>query len=193
MPEKDFSNGTRTHEPSLRELTVDMDGKVDTINEKIKNLHNLIDERDRLYSERNDSQKVAVDAALAAAKEQTGASFASSEKAIVKAENAQNEYNARSNEFRATLADQAERLASKNELNTINSNLEDKISRHDEDIRILREAQSKNTGKDETKIVGKDDNRVLIAIIISGLVALMGLAGLAITILTLVMKSRGSG
>jgi hypothetical protein len=182
MPEKNCTNGTRTHEPSLRELTVDMDGKVDTINEKIKNLHNLIDERDRLYSERNTTQKVAVDAALTAAKEQTGASFASSEKAIVKAENAQSEYNARSNEFRATLADQAERLASKTELVTVNKNLEDKISRHDDDIRILREALSKTTGKDEIKTTGKADNLIFIAIIIQTIMMLLGFAGFALAL-----------
>jgi hypothetical protein len=40
-------------------------------------------------------------------KEQTRASFEASEKAIVKAENAQRDYNVRSNEFRGQLDDQA--------------------------------------------------------------------------------------
>ena len=49
----------------------------------------IIDERDRLYKERDDSRRTAVDAALTAVKEQTKASFDASEKAIVKAEEAQ--------------------------------------------------------------------------------------------------------
>jgi hypothetical protein len=82
---------------------------------KIKALRDVVDERDRLYKERDESRKTAVDAALQAAKEKTSDAFIASEKAIVKAEDAQREYNARSNEFRGQLDDQAKTLLPRNE------------------------------------------------------------------------------
>ena len=114
MANGDNDNG-RTHEPNLRELTSDLDGLKNLFFEKVKSLRDLMDERHSLYKERADSQKTAVDDALAAQKEQTSAAFVSSEKAIVKAEEAQTAYNTRSNEFRGTLDDQAKLLLSRTE------------------------------------------------------------------------------
>jgi formaldehyde-activating enzyme involved in methanogenesis len=68
----------------------------------------IMDERDRLYEAKFkaaetavttalSSAEKAVNAALAAQEKQTASSFAASEKAIVKAEEAQREYNIRSN------------------------------------------------------------------------------------------------
>lgn len=53
----------------------------------------IIRELDRRLTDRAEAQDKAVSAALIAAKEQTTQSFAASEKAIVKAENSQREYN----------------------------------------------------------------------------------------------------
>jgi hypothetical protein len=90
--EKRCDNG-RTHDPTLRELTEILDRTKELLLDKIENLSDIMDERDRLYKERYDSQKTAVDDALAAQKEQTAQSFAASEKAIVKAEDSQRIYN----------------------------------------------------------------------------------------------------
>jgi len=91
----DPANG-RTHEPSLREITGDVDA-----------LRELMDERDRRYEDRFNAQQKAVEAALAAQEKQTLAAFNSGEKAIAKQEAAQASYNERTNEFRGQLADQA--------------------------------------------------------------------------------------
>jgi hypothetical protein len=83
----------RTHEPNLRELTAEIDGLRDLTNTRFTYVEKVQDERHQLYKERAESQKVAVDDALAAQKEQTTASFQASEKAIVKAEESQKVYN----------------------------------------------------------------------------------------------------
>lgn len=124
----------------------------------------------RLYNERSISAKTAVDAALIAAKsalvaafiaqdKMTTAAFASAEKAITKAEEAQKEYNARSNEFRGQLDDQAKQLMPRAEALGLFKSEDDKTeTRFNEltksadimrqDISILREARSELSGKE---------------------------------------------
>lgn len=68
----------RTHEPSLREITVQLDG-----------LDRLYEERDRRYEDRFKAQELAVAAALAAQEKLTAAAFAASKEAILKAEASQ--------------------------------------------------------------------------------------------------------
>lgn len=77
---------------------------------EVRHLQALIDERDRRYTERFDAQERAVQAALAAAEKLVSTAFAASEKAVLKQEQAQADYNIRSNEFRGQLADQAKML-----------------------------------------------------------------------------------
>jgi len=79
-------------------------------------LEAIILERDRRYEQRF------IDAKLL-----TDASFASSEKAIVKAEEAQREYNVRSNEFRGQLDDQAKLLMPRTEVTALMKAIEDKM------------------------------------------------------------------
>jgi hypothetical protein len=81
-----------------------------TLRVELASLRQLVDERDRLYGSQFAGSRTAVDAALTAQKEQVAAAFLASEKAIVKAEDAQREYNVRSNEFRGQLDDQAKTL-----------------------------------------------------------------------------------
>src|ERR1700722_3073367 len=66
-------------------------------------LVSIIEERDRLYDMRFKASETAVNAALAAQEKAVTAAFTASEKAIVKAEDAQKDYNNRSNEFRGQL------------------------------------------------------------------------------------------
>lgn len=80
------------------------------IKELRENVGIKIDERDRLYDTRFKAAEVAVNAALAAQEKAVTAAFLASEKAIVKAEDAQKDYNQRSNEFRGQLDDQAKTL-----------------------------------------------------------------------------------
>lgn len=99
-------NGARTHEPTLRELTTELDGLRELLLAKLEASKEVINERDKLYKERDDSRRTAVDAALAAAKEQTKASFDASEKAIVKAEEAQKSYNVAHNDLARKMDEQ---------------------------------------------------------------------------------------
>ncbi len=108
------------------------------VKERIDALRELVDERDRLYKERDDSRRTAVDAALTAAKEKTTDAFIASEKAIVKAEDAQREYNARSNEFRGQLDDQAKTLMPRFESDAKFAAIENKL----ETYRNERQSQS---------------------------------------------------
>jgi hypothetical protein len=78
-------------------------------------LERVIDERDRQYDMRFRAAEIAVNAALAAQEKAVTSAFAASEKAIIKAEDAQREYNQRSNEFRGQLDDQAKLLIQRSE------------------------------------------------------------------------------
>lgn len=133
-------------------------------------IERIMDERDRLYDARFRAaetavsaalaaQEKAVGAALAAQEKQTSSSFIASEKAIVKAEDAQRDYNQRSNEFRGQLDDQAKMLMPRNEANTMFGAMEEKLralaSAHaaridatQNDVASLRESRSAVGGKD---------------------------------------------
>ena len=153
-----IDNGSRTHEPSLRELTAQLDDLKELLIAKHEATKTIMDERDRLYDTRFRAADTAVSAALSAQEKQTTLVFQASEKAIVKAEEAQREYNIRSNEFRGQLDDQAKTLMPRPETLTLFKALEDKIySVRDEataranalgkDIADLRESRSEGSGK----------------------------------------------
>ena len=82
-------------------------------------MQRLVDERDKQYDARFRTAEIAVTVAFAAQKESTANAFLASEKAIVKAEEAQRAYNERSNEFRGQLDDQAKMLMPRSEVNTL--------------------------------------------------------------------------
>lgn len=125
-------------QPTIRELAVEVDS-----------LRRIMDERDRLYAERDTSRRTAVDAALTAAKEQTASSFAASKEAIIKAEQAQHDYNMRSNEFRGQLDDQAKRLISRAEVDALIKNFDEKLVRLEMETRVNREAIGNSASKGE--------------------------------------------
>ncbi len=103
-------------------------------------LEKLIDERDLNYKDR-------VQVAIAAQKALTDASFAASEKAVLKAEEAQREYNLRSNEFRGQLDDQAKTLMPRVETDGRFAALEAKLNEVKSDVSDLRESRSAIGGK----------------------------------------------
>lgn len=125
------------------------------LRQHVEDLDRLYTERDRMYSERDASAKLAVKDALAA-----------NDKAITKAEMAQSEYNARSNEFRGQLDDQAKTLMPRNEFASVIANINSKIDRNSEDIRFLREGGGAVIKDGATKGV-KDETRANIAILVS--------------------------
>ena len=163
------------NEDAIREIIDERDkryeahfARIETqILSEIKGLRDMVDERDRRYGERDEARQKAVDAALAAQKEQTASSFTASEKAIVKAEDAQKEYNARSNEFRGQLDDQARRLIPRTEVEARVKSREEKFARQDLDIRSLRESRSGETAGSQGRGDASDQTRANMAMAIS--------------------------
>jgi len=118
----------RTHEPALREVVSDLDGLKWLLLSKLEAVREINDERDRLYKERDESRTTAVDAALTAVKEQTKASFDASEKAIVKAEEAQKAYNVAHNDLTRKLDEQNKATMPRSETEARFHSLEEKVN-----------------------------------------------------------------
>src|ERR1700674_755088 len=95
----DKDQNGRTHEPSLRELTSELDGVKLWLLEKVESLRDLMNERHALYKERSDSQKTALEAALAAANAKNDATSAAGKEDITKYKNAQTAYNTNHNDI----------------------------------------------------------------------------------------------
>ena len=157
---KDEPNGVRTHEPSLRELTAELDGMRDLLLEKIEATKGILDERDKLYTERALSGGKAVDAALKAAETLTNAAFAASEKAIVKAEEAQKSYNQSHNDLARKMDEQGKATMPRPEVETRFHSLEEKIG-------VIRDALAASGGVVLGGKAIKDDNRTNIGIIVA--------------------------
>jgi ATP-dependent Clp protease ATP-binding subunit ClpA len=104
---------------------------LDTLHEHLVSMieasDRLMVERDRMYDMRFRTAETAVNAALVAQDKQTSSSFLASEKAVLKAEEAQREYNVRSNEFRGQLDDQAKMLMPRAEVAALLKAMEEKI------------------------------------------------------------------
>lgn len=90
-------------------------------------LERIVDERDKQYDARFRAAEIAVSAALSAQEKSTKDAFLASEKAIIKAEDAQREYNARSNEFRGQLDDQAKTLMPRPETTALFRAVDEKL------------------------------------------------------------------
>lgn len=84
--------------------------------QQIVDLKDYLAERDLRYEQRFHAQEAAVIAALSAQKELTGAAFASSEKAITKADANSEKWMLNANEWRASMLDREEKFASRIEM-----------------------------------------------------------------------------
>jgi hypothetical protein len=104
------------------EMTDDIGSSQWTLQTLQDHLVMLINANDKRYDERDKSTKVAMDAALAAAKE-----------AVIKAEGASEKRFDSVNEFRATLADQQRTLMPRAEVELLYKTLSDKIDALTED------------------------------------------------------------
>lgn len=161
-------NGNRTHEPSLRELTAELDGLREVLISKIDALKERMDDRDKVYRERDTDRKVAVDAALAAADRQTKASFEASEKAIVKAEEAQKAYNSAHNDL-------ARKMDEQNKATMPRSETETRFSAIAEKVEEIRRTLAQGSGARDGGRMIKDETRGNIAIVVSVIGVLIAL------------------
>jgi hypothetical protein len=149
--------------------------RMDTLKEF---LISLITSNDKRYQESFESQRQAVKDALAAQKELTTAAFNSSEKAIVKAEDAQRDYNQRSNEFRGQLDDQAQTLMPRTETNVLIAGLNDKLA---DQAKIIETLSTR-----VTTIEGRGDGKnAMWQYLVVGISALLGIVGIITFIISL--------
>lgn len=144
-------------------VTMQMSLADSNISQRVDQLRTIIDERDRLYDSRFRASEIAVQAALLAQKEAVANAFLASEKAIIKAEDAQREYNLRSNEFRGQLDDQAKLLMQRSEalglLNASDNKLETMRLFFDSKLESQRQAFEKSNEGLLKEIAGLRESR----------------------------------
>ncbi len=130
----------------------------------------MFHEREKLSMERANL----LDAKIEAMKEQTKIAFASSEKAVDKSEQAQKEYNARSNEFRAALDDAQRNTVSIVRFDDFKKDYDTYRLSQAAEIRSLRESRSMLDGR-HTGVVSTWGTVVTICgVVFGGLGALIG-------------------
>jgi hypothetical protein len=178
---KSDTNG-RLHDPSLRELTAELDGLRELLLSKLDALNGKLDERDKLYTERDTSRRTAVEAALTAVKEQTKQSFDASEKAIVKAEDAQKSYNISHNDLARKMDDQNKATMPRTETESRFHAVEEKITALRDAVTTVGSGVSSQiaalTGAQLGGQSVKDESRANIAILIAflGMLLTVGIA-----------------
>lgn len=138
---RDESTNGRTHEPSLRELTAELEGLKELMVSKFEASGNLALERDTRYEQR-----------FKAMDEKTGLALTASEKAVVKAETATEKRFDSVNEFRGQLKDQASTLLPRLEADAQFKVYEDKIDLlKDQAVTLLPRSEA------DTQFRGYDD------------------------------------
>jgi hypothetical protein len=125
----------RTHEPSLRELTSELDGARDVLAERIEALSKVGNERDRRYEDR-----------FKAMDEKTSLALTASEKAVTKAEVSTEKRFDAVNEFRGTLSDQAATLLPRAEASARFTSYDEKFEEMKKEIVSLRESRKGSEG-----------------------------------------------
>jgi len=129
----------------------------------ISKLEALVLANDRLYMEKFAAAELALSTALAAQEKGTTAAFLAGEKAVLKAEQAQKEYNERSNEFRGQLDDQAKTLMPRPETVNMFKALDEKLTGV-ENVLESRITGLQNAAKNELESAKTSFNKALDAL-----------------------------
>lgn len=129
-------------------------------------------ERDDRYTQMFSSYSAAVTAA-----------FEASEKAITKAEVAQTAYNARSNEFRSSLDDQAKLLLSRTEADARFQQLRELIDAANMAVQAVQLQQSSGEGSDKASFASKANFQAIFGLVV-------GVAGLILAALAIYASVR---
>jgi hypothetical protein len=143
--------------------------------EKVTALRDLIEANDRRYSGQFESLEKLLSASILAQKEGVGAAFAASEKAIDKAEVAQTQYNARSNEFRATLDDQNRTMLPRIEADQRFTAIRELIDKGGEEVRALQRGESRGAGSADAISKAKQQSNWLITLVVTNVIAVLAL------------------
>ncbi len=136
----DEKNGARTHEPSLREITAELDGLRELFKSKYEALAKIMDERDKLYTERAVSSKNNIDVALKAAEILNNTIFAAGEKAIAKSDINSDKWRENANEWRGAMMDREAKFASRQDI-------ESEFKSVRVELASLRESRSEGAGR----------------------------------------------
>jgi hypothetical protein len=134
--------GIQGHSVGIAERRRMINPTLEVLSVEIKHERELREKLEKNLDERDTKNKEAIASALAAQKASVADAFASSEKAIVKAENAQNAHNVLANGLQGRLDSQASGFIGRPEFNQRFSSLEEKVN----DLKLSR---SETTGKDE--------------------------------------------
>jgi hypothetical protein len=151
------------------------------------------DERDRRYEERFKAQELAVAAALASSEKQQAAAYASSEKAILKQEEAQLTYDHSHNDLLTKMREQYSEMVPKETyvvghntlIDKIDELKDDNIKRHDEmkkEIQIIKEELKETGGKDIRSTNERTKQQWTIGILVCGISLIIGGCSLISTI-----------
>jgi leucyl aminopeptidase (aminopeptidase T) len=153
-------NSSRTHEPSLRELTAELDGLSKLFEEKVRANKELMDERDKRYTERDKDRQTEVDKALASADKQVAAAFAAAKESGIETKKAQDAYNLSHNDLLHKNEKLGTDMMPRSEAN-------ERFRSIDEKIGEIKSALSTGGGVLLGSKSIKDETRANIAIIIS--------------------------
>ncbi len=137
-------------------------------------IERIFTERDARYVEMFRSNDTAVRAALAAQEKQVNSAFEASEKAIVKAETAQTAYNLRSNEFRASLDDQAKLLLTRTEADVRFQQFRELADSLGKEIIALRLAYSQGEGGSRAAKEARSNSQWVIGLLVGIALATLG-------------------
>lgn len=151
-------------------------------------LERVIEERDARYLERATRQETSINDKLLALEKATNVAFVGSEKAIVKAEEAQRAYNERSNEFRGQLDDQAKQLMPRNETFTLFEARDKEIGLLRSDIVLLRQQVAQSVGRDSGVSIAQAQGQWRTSALIAGLGVLAGFGSLFIALGVVLLK-----
>ncbi len=126
----------------------------DTLYEvRFKAIEDLFKERDRLYISMFHASETAVVAALAAVKESTSSTFSSSEKAIVKAEDAQRTYNQGHNDLARKMDEQYKSMVPASEARLKWEAVDKDVAESRKDLAILRDSLAKEVTSLRTELM----------------------------------------
>ena len=153
-------------EPTLQELSAQLDGLRRLVDAGFESQAKLDAERDRRYSERYASSQAEVLSALTATKEQTAAAFASSKEAISEAKRGQEAYNASHNDLLRSMEKQAASMLSVAVANEKFRVIEDRID-------DLKERLSQAGGEEVGSKRVKDESRANLALVLSFVMLLL--------------------
>jgi hypothetical protein len=123
------------------------DVSTEVLVDRVAALERLIDERDRLYSERHAASAVAIAAALASVKDQTAAAFKASETATECARISQGEYNTFHNDLQRAMTAQYAQMVPRAEFEAHQARSGARIDELRGEIGALRESRSAGQGK----------------------------------------------